>query len=153
MRESMAETQRYTIRPFSKPARTDLKDAFRIYLSPAVLLLHKLKARDVCVLWKDALQKGSAIVWPAPEKLQDTVVQTSRLLQKTYNLSLGDKISLTKEENPISIVEIAILKEVAPDDVDDFNVGANERDNSHWEWFLEEPLGKFDATVHDKSIH
>ena len=132
------ETQRFTIRPFSKTPRTDLKDAFRLYMSPLTLSLLRMRGGDVCTIWKDGSQKGKAIAWPAPEKIQEHIVQTSKMLQTTYGLVLGDRVNIRNDDRPISTVRIAYLEEVTTQGVDQ---SVKSPDLEHWEWFLEDPLG------------
>lgn len=134
----MTETSKYTIRPFSKPARTDGKDTFRIYLSPATLLLHKLRAGDPCSITGPTGPARTAIAWTAPEKIQDNVVQTSRALQTLYGFKLGDKVSISKHERPVQEVVTVSLAEKVPIDAQALQA----HDQEHWEWFLELPLSK-----------
>jgi AAA family ATPase len=140
--------RKYTVRPFFKPARADYKDAFRIYLAPAALLLHQLRAGDPCDIWIDGCSKQTAIAWPAPEKIQDTVVQTSKTLQNTYGFRLGDRISLTKRESLIPDSILVSLKDAEPEVgwQGSTDIHANvfdESDNAGWEWFLSYPLGSY----------
>ncbi|KAI9887631.1 MAG: AAA+-type ATPase [Watsoniomyces obsoletus] len=136
---TMVEAKQYTVRPLSRPARADLKDAFRIYVSPASLGILKLKSGDLCTIWSNGSQKGSAIAWPAPEKLQDTVVQTSKQLQNAYQLNLGDKIHIEKDEKPIPIINTAYVK--MDGDLDD------SFEKERWEWLLEDPLETAETLV------
>ncbi len=132
---TMVEAKQYTVRPLSRPARADLKDAFRIYMSPASLGILKIKSGDPCSLSNNGSQIGNAIVWPAPEKLQDTVVQTSKQLQNAYRLNLGDKIHIEKDDKPVSIISTAYLK------MNGDQGNLHELEIEHWEWLLEDTLG------------
>ena len=134
----MAEAAKYTIRPFSKAARTDGKDTFRIYLSPATLLQHKLRAGDPCNITGSSGPARTAIAWTAPERIQDNVVQTSKALQTLYGFKLGDKVSISKRERTIQEVATACLAEKVPDGAQALEAP----DKGHWEWFLEMPLSK-----------
>jgi AAA family ATPase len=149
----------YTVRPLSKPARADLKDAFRIFLSPSALLFLKLKAGDACSIWKESSpqqQRRTAIAWPAPEKLQEHVVQTSKPLQKAYQLNLGDKVHIQKADKGIDAIGTILLEEVeAAHNTKDNNhhhhphphpqhlplYALSRREKDHWAWLLEDPLG------------
>ncbi len=134
-----AEASKYSIRPFSKPARTDGKDTFRIYLSPATLLLHKLRAGDQCSVTGPNGPARTAIAWTAPEKLQDNVVQTSRALQTLYGFRLGDKVLIARRERPVQeVVTVSISEKVQNDGQAPLKAG----EMGHWEWFLELPLSK-----------
>lgn len=144
----MTNHQGFVVRPLSRPARADLKDAFRIYLSPTSLLQYKLNAGDRCYLWKDSAQKHNAIVWPAPEKLQGTVVQTSKYLQTTYDLKLGDRVFLAKDERPLEVINTVYLQELTSrHDNGEIDNSLDVCDVSHWEWFLEDPLGLSQSSV------
>ena len=128
----------YKVRPSS---RADPKDVFRIFLSPAQLLLHSFHAGDVCHIV--ALHQSSprpAVVWPALEKIKDDVVQTSKALQVLYGLKLDSRISIRRgdvaitDANEINLCEIPQIESVSTRP----NVQKNER--SHWAWILEYPL-------------
>lgn len=135
----MAEASKYSIRPFSKPARTDGKDTFRIYLSPATLLLHKLRAGDPCSITGSNGPARTAIAWTAPEKIQDNVVQTSKALQTLYGFKLGDKVSISKQERPVQeVVKVSVSEKMQ----NDLPAALNASDKGHWEWFLELPLSR-----------
>jgi AAA family ATPase len=141
------DSRKYTVRPLSRPAKPDYKDAFRIYLAPAALHLHQLRPGDPCHIWVEGSTKHTAIAWAAPEKIQDTVVQTSKTLQNAYSFRLGDKVSLAKRGDPIATSVLVFLRDVEP------QVGSQESpdvwespafdssDNAGWEWFLKYPLG------------
>ena len=134
----MAEASKYTIRPFSRSARTDGKDTFRVYLSPATLLLHKLRAGDACSLTSSELPARTAIAWPAPEKIQDNVVQTSKALQTLYSFKLGDKVTISKQEKSIQEAVTVSLSSKLQGGTQSLEA----QDKGHWEWFLELPLRK-----------
>lgn len=134
-----AEGPKYTVRPFSKPARTDLKDTFRIYLSPATLLLHKLRAGDPSQIYTSDKPRRTAIAWTALEKIQDNVVQTSKVLQTLYGLKLGDKITISKQDARVQeVVSVSVTESTQNSGVSSFTM--EEQDRKHWEWFLELPL-------------
>ena len=137
----MAELPKHTIRPFSRPARSDQKDAFRIYLSPSTLLLHKLRAGDPCYLTGSNGPSQTAVAWTAPEKIQDNVVQTSKVLQTLYGFRLGDKVSISRHEGPFQDVVTVCLREVSECNGHAvLPIEATQTD--HWEWLLEHPLSK-----------
>ncbi|MCJ1254566.1 AAA+-type ATPase [Lignoscripta atroalba] len=138
----MAEARTYTVRPFSKPARTDLKDVFRIYVSPATLVLHKFHSGDACVLQNSEGRIGPAIAWAAQEKIQDSIVQTSKTLQGLCGLKLGDKVTIQRSPVSIADVQSVILSEKSQDGLEMSLAGLDNAQDAHWEWFLEYPLGK-----------
>ncbi|KAI9769970.1 MAG: AAA+-type ATPase [Geoglossum simile] len=143
------DSRKYTVRPLSRPAKPDYKDAFRIYLAPAVLHLCQLRPGDPCHIWVEGSSKHTAIAWVAPEKIQDTVVQTSKTLQNAYNFRLGDKVSLAKRSDPIASSDLVFLRDVEPQvgsqdspDVRERPASFDSNDNAGWEWFLKYPLEK-----------
>ena len=137
---TMTRNRTYTVRPFSKPARTDLKDVFRIYLSTASLLLHKLRAGDACQIQTPGGSSKPAIAWPASEKIQDTVVQTSKTLQSLYDLKLGDKVFIVGGDGSITDVQSVQLTEVPREGSGLPYASVTDDERAHWAWFLEDPV-------------
>ncbi|MCJ1470918.1 AAA+-type ATPase, partial [Pseudocyphellaria aurata] len=138
----MASLQTYAVRPFLRPAQSDFKDVLRVYLSPSALLLHEFRAGDSCQLRNSGGVIGPAMVWPAPEKIQDTVVQLSKTLQILYGLKLGDKISVVRTNLSIETARSIILVEV-PRVVSKISLSSlTEADQLHWAWVLQHTLGK-----------
>ena len=137
----VADASIFVVRPFSKPARADLKDAFRIYLAPGALTQLGLKPGDLCEVWKDPSKKGKAVAWPPTEKLQENIVQTSKILQSTYGLRLGDKLSVQKSDACIRDIAAVYLRELQDDCMLGSSNDEQRREKFCWEWFLEKPLG------------
>lgn len=138
----MTDNRTYTVRPFSKSARTDLKDVFRIHLSPASLLLHKLRAGDACQIRTPGGSSKPAIAWTAPEKIHDTVVQTSKTLQSLYDLKLGDKILIFGGDGIIADAQSVQLTEVPREGSSLPHVSLEDDERVHWAWLLEYPLNR-----------
>ena len=136
------ESKTYVVRPFSKPARTDLKDVFKIHLSPATILLHKLHAGDACQVQKFDQVIGPAVAWPAPEKITDSVVQTSKDLQALYGLKLGDRISILRNNVSINNADFVVLCELCPMNGKTSLIPLSKIQRAHWSWFLEYILEK-----------
>ncbi|MCJ1441474.1 MAG: AAA+-type ATPase [Stictis urceolatum] len=110
----MSEKQ-FTIRPFSKAERTDLKDALRVCLSSASMIQYKLSSGDLITIITQDGKNCPAIAWASTEKIQDTIAQTSRLFQELHGLRLGDKLALRREESNIleaRTVEIAAISPI-----------------------------------------
>ena len=137
----MAAASRFTVRPFSRAPRTDRKDAFRIYLSPSALVLLKLRPGDLCVLNQDGdCAPRLAVAWMAPERIQDTVVQTSKTLQEIYGLKLGDKVTITKSGYELSSAVQVVVTEVKQ------NIETlSNADKPYWEWVLPYHLAKLEV--------
>ena len=140
--QKMADPRLYTIRPFSKPARSDLKDVFRAYLSPANLLLYKLHYGDACFLQTQDGKNVPVIAWNAPEKIQDIIVQTSKFLQDLHGLKLGDKVSIRLLDKIMPEAQTVVLLEMAQDGQEPLQNVPDYAQRDHWSWFLEYPLGK-----------
>ncbi|KAK2748197.1 AAA+-type ATPase [Onygenales sp. PD_40] len=138
----MAETPKFTVRPLSKQPRNDYRESFRICLSSSSLLFIKLRPGDLCRLESAGGSPKTAIAWSSPEKLPDTVVQTSKVLQDLYGLKLGEKVAISKETEPLEEISIVRLEECT----DAAKLAAQgpliEADRAHWEWGLEYPLSK-----------
>jgi len=120
----------FTVRPFSRPARPE--HAFRIHLSVAALLSLKLRAGDLCQLRSDDGDTRYAIAWSSPEKIQDTIVQTSKNLQDLYGFKLGDKISISRTDEvlqPASLVKLC--------DITENNPALSEEEAPHWQFVCE----------------
>lgn len=82
------------------------------------------------------------MVWPAAEKIQDTVIQTSKTLQTLYGLKLGDKISVLRTNTSIenaTIITVVEVPRVAPKTP---LPSLTEIDRSHWAWVLQHTLEK-----------
>lgn len=136
----MGDSIKFTVRPFSKVLRNGYKDCFRIYLSASSLLRLRLRPGDICKLEGADEISRSAIAWTASERIQDSVVQTSKLLQDLYGLRLGDKISISKEERPLEAIDSLWVEEQSLDGNDVSQLSFSEQDVPHWMWALEHPL-------------
>lgn len=136
----MADVRSFTVRPLSKQARSDLKDAFRIYLSSSSLAALRLRADDLCTLsWAEGSPK-TAIAWTAVENIQSTVVQMSRTLQDSYGIKVGDKVAITKIDGTLDEIESITLVDCSDaEKIERYGPIADE-EKSHWEWTLEFPL-------------
>ena len=131
----MASLGGYKVRPW--PSRTDSRDIFRIYLSPSNLVLHNFSAGDICnIEIPDRLIKP-AVVWPAPEKIKEDIVQTSKALQKLYGLELGCRVFLSETRNSPQAANDVVLSEVFGDDSDVSLSPLDEGGRFHWSWLLE----------------
>lgn len=136
----MAQAPKFTVRPLpSRLARNDNKDAFRVLLSGSALVGLKLTPGDPCNLQAEDGRSRTALAWNAVERIQDSIVQTSTILQQLYQLKLGDKISISKFEGILPEAETVALEEVESSDQDKFlsHKPLAETDRPHWEWFLQ----------------
>ena len=141
----------YTVRPFSnskqsKLDKSDLKDVFNVYLSPATLTLHSLQPGDVCRLSVPEKPPFQAIAWPAFEKIQDSIVQTSGTFQNLYSLKVGDRVSIAPKGGAAETARTIELSEYT----DSLNSDQEKLDQSqwkYWEWYLEYPLSVAEVVV------
>lgn len=138
----MSEVRSFTARPLSKPARSDLKDAFRVYLSSSSLAALRLRAEDLCTLTSAEGTPKTAIAWTAVENIQNTVVQTSRTLQDCYGIKIGEKVAISRTDGILDDISAVTLVDISsPDKIAKHGpIAADER--SHWEWVLEFHLSR-----------
>ncbi len=87
----MAVSKGYKVRPSTE---RELRDVFKIFLSPANLLLLGMKPGDLCDVKTSEDYVAPAIAWNAKEKIKDDIVQTSSALQKLYSFKLDERISV-----------------------------------------------------------
>lgn len=131
-REVMADNRSYIVRPPPKAPRTDLKDAFWIYLSPGNLLLHGLRPGDICQMQN--LQGTSRLAIARDNsKIQDSVIQVSPTIQATYGFKLGDHVSIQASKELITTAGSVSLREHA-------NETIAITDGPHWAWVAEDAL-------------
>ncbi|KAJ5175500.1 ATPase [Penicillium canariense] len=141
----MADVRSFTVRPLTKQARSDLKDAFRVYLSSSSLAALRLRADDLCTLTSAERAPKTAIAWTAVENIQSTVVQTSRTLQDIYGIKIGEKVAITKLDGTLDEIESIILVDCSdPEKIEKHGpIATDER--CHWEWTLEFQLLRCDV--------
>lgn len=101
-----------------------------------------LSPGEPCNLYKDDGLVRTAIAWNARPGIKDSVVLTSPLLQDTYNLKLGNEVSISKFEGSLPEIDTVILEEVDELDQDRKSLQdvLQDKDRPHWEWYLELPL-------------
>lgn len=130
--EAMADNRSYIVRPPPRAPRTDLKDAFWVYLSPGNLLLHGLRPGDICQI--QSLQGTSRLAIARDNsKIQDSVCQVSPTIQAIYGFKLGDHVSIQASKESIATAGSVNLREHA-------NETIAIRDRPHWAWVAEDAL-------------
>jgi len=132
----MADNRSYIVRPPPKAPRTDLKDAFWIYLSPGNLLLHGLRPGETCQI-QDLQGISRLAIARDNAKIQDSVVQVSPTIQSIYGFKLGDHISVQAFKNSIPTVEYVTLEESINPNVKE-TIAVTDR--PHWAWIVEDAL-------------
>ncbi|KAJ5605068.1 hypothetical protein N7510_010222 [Penicillium lagena] len=132
----MAEVRSFTARPLSKQARSDLKDAFRVYFSSSSLAALKLRAGDICSLTSAEGPPKTAIAWAAVENIQNTVVQTSRTLQDCYGIKIGEKVAINRLEGTLEeIKSVTVVDRTDAEKLAKYG-DIRDEDQSHWAWAL-----------------
>ena len=134
------KNQQFTVRPFEGPGKSDYKGAFRIYLSGPALMSLKLRAGDLCQVKHEGSSAKTAIAWNAAQKIQDSIVQTSKTLQELYGLKLGDKITIEKVQRPL-----VVPKQVKLWEVTDGDSGLSDDSRAHWEKYLQKELAEIEV--------
>lgn len=132
----------YVVRPLLRISRVETKDIFRVYLSSTTLVLRNLHPGDVCTLLTPGDVKGLVLVWPAPEKIQDSVIQLSKPLQLLYDIKLGDKVSISHNNESIQDCSNINLYEIPQANSATTLPSLSEDDRLHWAWYLEYTLQK-----------
>ncbi|KAI9681498.1 MAG: AAA+-type ATPase [Caeruleum heppii] len=141
----MSNLATYSVRPLPRdPAKVDLRIAFRLLLSRSALLLHKLQSGEPCRLYRDGQFVGCALAWPGEDGVDDKVAQTSRVLQKAYGLSLRDKLTIERCDQPLQAATKISLRDVSDDKLAPV---LPEADVEHWTWFLELPISNAEVVV------
>ncbi|KAL5356188.1 P-loop containing nucleoside triphosphate hydrolase protein [Aspergillus floccosus] len=141
----MSEPRLFTVRPLSKPTRSDHKDAFRVCFSASSLANLKLRVGDICSIAQADAPPKSAIAWNAAENIQNTVVQTSRTLQDCYGIKLGEKVTINKVEGPLDEIDSIYLVECSDAERISKYGPLSPSDVGHWSWALGHPLERCDV--------
>ncbi|KAF5015827.1 hypothetical protein F66182_12695, partial [Fusarium sp. NRRL 66182] len=157
----MAEARVFTVRPLPKPPRSDLRDSFRIYLSASSLAYLKLSPGSPCSLHLEGGIEKTAVAWNAVGDIKTTVVQASSILQECYGIRLGEKLTISKLDRPLSEVDRVQLEDCThPDKLAVYRPLSDATESAHWEWALEHPLSQcgvlsigltFDAEIKGQS--
>ncbi|KAI4140934.1 MAG: hypothetical protein L6R39_005594 [Caloplaca ligustica] len=135
----MGEVRKYTVRPH-KPTRPDRKDSLRVYLSATALHYHGLGAGDICYFFTTSHFPYPAIAWPATERIQDTVVQTSKMLQTLYGLKLGDQVSISRNSGPVQKAHEICASEYQEPGAKSSIADVEQEDRVHWAWVLKREM-------------
>lgn len=136
----MTEARIFTLRPLPKPPRSDLRDSFRIYLSSSSLAYLKLTPGSLCSLHLEGGAEKTAIAWNAVGDIKNTVVQATNVLQECYGIKLGDKVTISRIQDPLSEIDRVHLEECSPPEKISKYGELADTEISHWEWALEYPL-------------
>lgn len=142
----MAEARTFTVRP--RQVRSDLKDAFRIYLSSSSLAALKLRADCLCTITSGEGPPRTAIAWTAVENIQKTIVQLPGTLQDCYGIRVGEKVDISRTDGVLDDLESVVLVDISDSEkIAQYGpIDADER--CHWEWALEFPLSRCEVLAH-----
>ncbi|KAL8720402.1 MAG: hypothetical protein Q9225_002722 [Loekoesia sp. 1 TL-2023] len=132
----MVEARKYTVRPY-KSTRADGRDSFRVYLSATALHYHDLRAGDMCQLSIAPESSFPAIAWPASERIQDTILQTTKALQSLYGLKLGDQIFLSRSSGSLLDAHDIVISEYQEAEDHSLSSSLEPPEKAHWAWLLE----------------
>lgn len=138
----MSDARLFTVRP-SKQARSDHKDAFRIYLSSSSLAALKLRAGDICSVNTPDGSPKTAVAWTAAESIQSTVVQTSRTFQDCYEITVGEKIFISRAEGLLEGIDRVYITECSDvDRLTRYGGPIPPKEKDHWAFALRFPLSR-----------
>ncbi|KAH2127196.1 hypothetical protein KXW66_001617 [Aspergillus fumigatus] len=138
----MSDARLFTVRP-SKQARSDHKDAFRIYLSSSSLAALKLRAGDICSVNTPDGSPKTAVAWTAAESIQSTVVQTSRTFQDCYEIKVGEKIFISRAEGLLEGIDRVYITECSDvDRLTRYGGPIPPKEKDHWAFALRFPLSR-----------
>jgi hypothetical protein len=114
-------------------------------MSGAALLQYRLKSGDPVFLQPVAGttepedKRPMGLIWPAQEKISDSVIQTSKQFQDIHGYKLGDKVQLIKYNEVVPNAD----ELVGNFDAVAGNEPLNPTDEAGWSWWLEYPLCQF----------
>ena len=88
----------------------------------------------------DGSSAKTAIAWNAAQKINDSIVQTSKTLQELYGLKLGDKVSIERVQRPLVAPKYVKLWEIT-----DGISALSEDSRPHWEKYLQKELAEIEV--------
>lgn len=143
--QEMQKTLEVKIRPYSgqnNQERPDLKGVSRVHLSRDALLDLRIDSGQAIYLWKadqSQDQKREAVAWLTAEKsLSKKVVQISKSFQEAAGYKLGDDLLVAAAGN-LKVATNVVLRDITESE----NAAEmKDKDKAHWEWLLEQSLGK-----------
>jgi AAA family ATPase len=101
---------------------------------------YKLRSGDPCKLTNQDGIRCPAIAWAASEKIQDNIVQTSKIFQELHSLKLGDKVFVERQDNPLIELGTAVVCEVT--EAGGLQGPIDQDERLYWSWLLEQPLSR-----------
>lgn len=134
-----SKTLEVKIRALAGQERQDQKDLSRVFLSRDALLELRLEAGQPCYLWKmdeESAPRREAIAWPSAQKLNKNVLQMFKTFQEICDFRLEDRIGVAPAGKLLT-PDCILLRDSSNSDA------LQEKDRTHWEWFLEDKLSRF----------
>ena len=129
----------FDVREFPKELRrTDYKDFFRVYLSPAIMQTLGLGKGDPCKLKISGSSVGTALVWETNKGTKTKEIQIPRQLLSLYSIDSRGKVSLSKIDSQLPTTNSIILCEARLGESTDAPLMPCE--HKHWAWLLEHEL-------------
>lgn len=126
------------IRTLPGQERQDQKDLSRVFLSSDAMRDSRIEAGHPCYMWKiddPGDQRREGLAWPSPQKLNKNVAQMFKTFQETCGFKLEDRIAVAPAEG-LQTVSCVVLRDTSS------HASLNERDRPHWEWYMEDKLGR-----------
>ncbi|KAL8826838.1 MAG: hypothetical protein Q9170_007250 [Blastenia crenularia] len=77
-----------------------------------------------------------AIVWPASEKIQDNIIQTTKAFQTLYGLKLGDQVLLSRTSKTILDAHDVVASECQDTGNHSLLPSLQPPETDHWAWLL-----------------
>lgn len=139
----MAEARKYTVRPH-KPAKTETKGWFRVYLSDHALIHAGFEPGTLCEVSNATDPSFLAVVWLATG-IQDSIVQTTETLRELYDFKLGDHLCISPTSKTIQEAEVIVLSEHRDPDQKSSLEYLQPSDASYWAWLLKYKLQQTDV--------
>ena len=126
------------IRTLPGQERQDQKDVSRVFLSSDAMRDSQIEAGQPCYIWKlddSGSQQREALAWPSSQKLNRNVVQMFKTFQEVCGFKLEDRIAIAPA-GELQTASCVIIRDTSS------HAGLSERDTPHWEWYMEDKLGR-----------
>ncbi|KAL8895315.1 MAG: hypothetical protein Q9207_008218 [Kuettlingeria erythrocarpa] len=137
----MVQARKYIVRP-SRAAKTDYKESLKIHLSATALHYHGLKPGDLCQLSTTAQVECLATAWLTSDKINDTIIQTSKTLQTLCDLKLGDQVTLSRWSSVTEKAHFVLVSEYGHSEGVPSLADLDPTETVGWSWVLKNELKK-----------
>ncbi|KAI4201478.1 MAG: hypothetical protein LQ346_002164 [Caloplaca aetnensis] len=137
----MVEPRKYIVRP-SKAAKCDYKESLKVHLSATALHYHGLKPGDLCQLSTTAQLECLVTAWLTSDRINDTIIQTSKTLQTLCDLRLGDQVTLSRWSSVTEKAHFALVSEYGHSEGVPSLADLEPTETAGWSWVLRHELKK-----------